>query len=247
MTGGQSVKVGFQLQRGHGERSCGHPRILALNGLEIVAGRLFESPPRVDHVVLVEAVQRDDSRKNVRVKSEKNVLVRLFPCSASAVKNNEPVETITGKLRIKNTFERAFYFSVIPDKLSSNRATGDKYDTGSRRWPVGELFTEQTLAVGITETTGSQSRLHVSQIGMDDKAISIAAPFVRCLCPSHFDVSVPLGCKPFRRRNVLAVADDIINRNTKLADKEGRNRSKNYEKQIKTEFAQFRTHTRTPY
>ena len=246
MTGGESVKVGIKLERGHGERSCGHTRILALNDLEIEAGRLFESPPRVDHIVLVEAVEGDDSSKNVRVKSEKNVLVRLFPCSASAVKNDEPVETITGELRVKNTFERAFYFSVIPDKLSSNRATGDKYDTGSRPWPVGKLFTEQTLAVGITETTGSQSRLHVSQIGMDDKAISIAAG-ARCLRPSHFDVSVPLGCKPFPWGNILAVADDMINRDTKLADKERRNKSKNYENQIKTEFAKFRTHTRTPY
>jgi hypothetical protein len=217
--------------------------ILALNGLEIVAGRLFESPPRVDHVVLVEAVQRDDSRKDVRVKSEKNVLVRLFPCSVPAVKNNEPVEAITGELRIKNTFERAFCISVIPNKLGGDRATGDKYNTGSRPWPVGKLFADQTLAVGITDTTRSQSRLHVSQIGMDDKAISIAAAFVRCLCPSHFDVSVPLGCKLFPWGNILAVADDIINRDTKLADKERRNKSKNYENQIKTEFAKFRTHT----
>src|SRR4030095_10608795 len=196
MTGGQSVKVGFQLQRGHGERSCGHTRILALNDLEIEAGRLFESPPRGDHIVLVEAVQRDDSRKNVRVKSEKNVLVRLFPCSVPAVKNNEPVETITGKLRIKNTFERAFFFSVIPDKLGGDRATGDKYNTGSRPWPVGKLFTDQTLAVGITDTTRSQRRCHESQIGRDDKPIPIPAAFAGRLSRSHFDVSVPLGCKP---------------------------------------------------
>src|SRR4030095_1846241 len=189
MTGGEPVKVGVQLERGHGERSCGHTGILALDDLEIEAGRLFESPPGVDHIVLVEAVEGDDSGKNVRVKSKKNVLGRLFPCSASAVKNDEPVETITGELRVKNTFERTFDFSVIPDKLSGNRATGDKYNTGSRPWPVGKLFTEQTLAVGITETTGSQSRLHECQIGMSDKAISMAAAFTPCLRPSHFDVS----------------------------------------------------------
>ena len=125
--------------------------------------------------MLVEAVEGDDSGKNIRVKSKKNVLVRLFPCSVPAVKNDEPVETITGELRIKNSFERTLYLSVIPDKLSGDRATGDKYDTGSRPWPVGKLFPDQTLAVGITDTTGSQSRLHVSQIGMGDKAISIAA------------------------------------------------------------------------
>jgi hypothetical protein len=81
---------------------------------------------------------------------------------------------------------------------------------------------------------------------MDDKAISIAAAFARCLCPSHFDVSVPLGCKPFPWGNILAVADDMINRDSKLADKEGRNKSKNYKNQIKNGFAKFRTHTRTP-
>jgi hypothetical protein len=242
MTGGEPVKVGVQLERGHGEGSRGHTRILALNDLEIEAGRLFESPPRVDHIVLVEAVEGDDSGKNVRVKSKNYVLVRLLPGSVPAVKNDKPVETITGELRIKNTFERAFYFSVIPDKLSSNRATGDKYDTGSRPWPVRKLFTEQTLAVGITETTGSQSRLHVSQIGMDDKAISIAAAFA-CLRSSLLDVSVLLGHEPIPRGNILAVTDDMINRDTKLADKERRNKSKNYENQIKSEFAKFRTHT----
>ena len=246
MTGGESVKVDVQLERGHGERSCGHTRILALNDLEIEAGRLFESPPRVDHIVLVEAVEGDDSGKNVRVKSKKNVLVGLFPCSVPTVKNDEPVETIAGELGIKNTFERTFFLPVIPDKLGGDRATGDKYDTGSGPRPVRKLFPDHTLAVGIANTTGSHSRLHVSQIGMDDKAISIAAAFARCLCPSHFDVSVPLGCKPFRRRNILAVADDIINRDNKLPDKKRRNKSKNYENQTKTEFAQFRTHTRTP-
>src|SRR5262245_36231894 len=244
MTGGESVKVGIKLERGHGKRSCGHSGILALNGLEIVASRPFESPPRGDRLVLVEAIEGDDSGKNIRVKSEKNVLVRLFPCSVSAVKNDEPVETITGKLRVKNTLERTFFFSVIPDKLSGHRATGDKYDTGSRPWPVWKLFTDQTLAVGITDTTGSQSRLHVSQIGMNDKAISIAAASARCLGPSHLDVSVPLGCKPFRRRNVFAVTDDLINRDTKFADEERGNQSNNYENQTKTEFAKFRTHTR---
>jgi hypothetical protein len=78
-----------------------------------------------------------------------------------------------------------------------------------------------------------------------DKAISIAAG-ARCLRPSRLDVSVLLGCKPFPRGNILAVADDMINRDTKLADKERRNKSKNYENQIKTELAKFRTHTRTP-
>jgi hypothetical protein len=143
------------------------------------------------------------------------------------VKNDEPVETITGELRIENSFQRTFFCSIIPDKLSSNRATGDQYDTGSRPWPVGKLFTDQTLAVGITDTAGSQSRLHVSQIGMDDKAISIAAAFARCLRSSHFDVSVPLGCKPVPRGNIFAVTDDMINRDTKLAHKERRNKSKN--------------------
>src|SRR5262245_7752246 len=155
MTGGEAVKVGVQLERGHGDRSRGDTGVLALDGLEIDAGRLFESPFKVDHIVLVEAVQRDDSGKNIRVKSEKNVLVRLFPCSAPAVKNDEPVETITGELRVKNTLERAFFFSVIPDKLSGHRATGDEYHTGQRPCTVRHPFPDQTLAVGITDTTGS--------------------------------------------------------------------------------------------
>src|SRR5262245_51608112 len=140
MTGGESVEVGVQLERGHGERSCGDTGVLALNGLEIEVGGLFESPSRVDHIVLVEAVEGDDSGKNIRVKSEKNVLVRLFPCSPAAVKNDEPVETITGELRIKNTLERAFFFSVIPDKLSGHRATGDEYHTGQRPCTVRHPF-----------------------------------------------------------------------------------------------------------
>ena len=114
MTGGEPVKVGVKLERGHGERSCGHTGILALNGLEIIAGRLFESPARGDPIVLIDAVQSDDSGNNVRVKSKKNVLVGLFPCSVPAVKNDEPVETITGELGIKNTFERTFYLSGYP-------------------------------------------------------------------------------------------------------------------------------------
>src|SRR5215510_16160665 len=160
MTGGESVKVGIKLERGHGKRSCGHSGILPLNGLEIVASRLFESPPRGDRLVLVEAIEGDDSGKNIRIKSEKNVLVRLFPCSVSTVKNDEPIETITCELGVKNTFERTFFFSVIPDKLSSDRPTGDKYYTGSRTRPVWKLFSDHTLAVGIADTAGSQTRLH---------------------------------------------------------------------------------------
>src|SRR5215510_9521026 len=245
MTRCKSVKVGIKLERGHGKRSCGHAGVLALNGLEIVAGRLFESLPRRERTKLVEAVQRDDSGKNIRVKSEKNVLVRLFPCAVPAVKNDEPVETITGELRVKNTLERAFFFSVIPDKLGGHRATGDKYDTGPRPWPIWKLFPDQTLAVGITDTTGSQRRLYVSQIGMDNKAISIAAAFARCLRARHLDVSVALGCKSFGRRNVFAVTDDTINRDSEFADEERGHQSKDYENQTKTEFAEFRTHTRS--
>src|SRR5262245_25131188 len=108
MTGGEPVKVGVQLERGHGERSSSHAGILALNGLEIDAGGLLESASKVDHIVLIEAVEGYDPGKNIRVKSEKNVLVRLFPCSSPAVKNDEPVETITGKLLVENTLERTF-------------------------------------------------------------------------------------------------------------------------------------------
>src|SRR5262245_34117136 len=145
MTGGESIKVGIKLERGHGKRSCGHAGVLALDGLKIVAGRLFESLPRGERTKFVDAVQRDDSGKNIRVKSEKNVLVSLFPCPVPAVKNDEPVETITGELLVKNAFQSAFFFSVIPDKLGGDRATGDKYDTGSRPWPVWKLFPDQTL------------------------------------------------------------------------------------------------------
>ena len=38
---------------------------------------------------------------------------------------------------------------------------------------------------------------------------------------------------------MLAVADDMINRDSKLADKEGRNKSKNYEDQIKPNLRSF--------
>ena len=43
---------------------------------------------------------------------------------------------------------------------------------------------------------------------------------------------------------MFAVADDIKNRDSELADEERGNQSKNYENQTKTEFAKFRTHTR---
>src|SRR5262245_18799821 len=142
MAGGEPVKVGVQLQRGHRERSRGHPRVLALDGIEIVAGRQFEPSLRADRIVLVEAIKGDDSRKNVRIESEKNVLVGLFPRSVSAVKNDEPVETLTGELGIENTFERTFFFPVIPDELGGDRATGDKYDTRSRARPVRKLFSD---------------------------------------------------------------------------------------------------------
>src|SRR5262245_33008267 len=211
MAGGEPVKVGVQLQRGHGERSRGHPRVLALDGMEIVAGRQFESSLRADRIVLVEAIKGDDSGKNVSVEPEKDVLVRLFPRSVSAVKNDEPVETITGELCIENTFERTFFFPVIPDELGGDRATGEQDDTRSRARPVRKLFSDHTLAVGIADTTGSHSSLHVSQIGMHDKAISIAAAFAWGLRPGHLDIGVLLGGKPLPRRNIFAVAQDLIN------------------------------------
>src|SRR5215510_10424188 len=79
---------------------------------------------------------------------------------------------------------------------------------------------------------------------MDNEVISIAAAFARCLRASRLDVSVALGCKSLARRNVFAVTDDTINRDSELADEERGNQSKNYENQTKTEFAKFRTHTR---
>src|SRR5262245_41110732 len=79
---------------------------------------------------------------------------------------------------------------------------------------------------------------------MDNEVISIAAAFARCLRARHLDVSVALGCKPFARRNVFAVTDDTINRDSEFADEERGHQSKDYENQTKTDLAEFRPHTR---
>ena len=91
-----------------------------------------------------------------------------------AVKNDEPVETITGELRVKNAFERAFFLPVIPDKLGGDRATGQSMIPVLGRGLSGNSLPIKLLLLAWPTPQGPRA-VCVSQIGMDDKAISIAA------------------------------------------------------------------------